>query len=128
MSTLVDYCLVEVQQASSSYSMHSCVHDWTLGELNREISPGLYWYAFDCVANSINRDDWDVLGQVQYARVSRHGVRLTHHRFQTCDESANGLLERLDETTWVARMLTEQVQLFAAQQMFERALDRKSVV
>ena len=50
MQTLVEYCLVEVQFTSQSYSLHSCVHDWTLGELNRKVDPQLYWFAFDCVA------------------------------------------------------------------------------
>lgn len=34
MSRLVDYCLVEVQYTSQSYSIHSCVYNWTLGALN----------------------------------------------------------------------------------------------
>lgn len=74
VGTLVDYCFVEVQYTTRSYKMHSCVHDWVLGELTVKIGPQLYWYAFDCVAASIDRDDWDVLGQVKYARVSRHSV------------------------------------------------------
>ena len=64
MRTLVDYCLVEVQYTTYSYSTHGCVHDWTLGELNKTIDSQLYWYAFDCVAGSIDEDDWNTLGQV----------------------------------------------------------------
>lgn len=122
MRTLVDYCLVEVQYTTQSYSIHGCVHDWTLGELNETIDPQLYWYAFDCVADSIDRNDWNTLGQVRYARMSRHGGRLTHHRFEQPSELDHSVLKRLDKAVWIAQMLTDQVQLFAAEQMYMRAL------
>lgn len=122
MRTLVEYCLVEVQHATRSYSTHSCVHDWMLGEFNQEIDLQLYWYAFDCIAGSIDEGDRDMLGQVRYALVSRHDVRLTHHRFQQRGELDHSLSERLDEAVWIAQMLTQQVQLSAAEQMYERAL------
>ncbi|KAJ9656251.1 hypothetical protein H2198_005102 [Neophaeococcomyces mojaviensis] len=125
MSTLVDYCFVEVQYTTQSYSMHNCVHDWVLGELNAEVDSQLYWYAFDCVAASIDRDDWDLLELVKYARVSRHGVRLTHYRFEVCDKSDGGLFERLDAAEWTANMLNKQAQLLAAEQMYLRALAGK---
>lgn len=41
MGILVDYCLIEVQPTTKSYSMHACIHDWTLLELNRITSK--YW-------------------------------------------------------------------------------------
>lgn len=122
MRTLAEYCLVEVRHASRSYSIHSCVHDWTLGELNRTIKPWLYWYAFDCVASSLDKDDWNSLGQVRYNRTSRHGVRLIHGRFRQSNELDGGLSEWLSEAHWIAQMLTQQVQFSAAEQMYLRAL------
>ena len=64
MRRLAEYCLMEVQHATQSYNMHNCVHDWALVELNGMIDPQLYWFAFDCVAASINEVDWDLLGQI----------------------------------------------------------------
>lgn len=125
MSTLSRYCFLEVDTITESYSMHSCVHDWTLGELNRELDPRLYWYAFDCVAANLDKDDWTTLGQVKYGRISQHGMRLTNHRFKVCDMSKEGLSARLDKVQWIAQMLQDQVQLSAAEQMFVRALARK---
>lgn len=126
MRTLVEYCLVEMQAGRQSYSIHSCVHDWTLGELNRVIDLQLYWYAFDCVAASISEDDWEVLGHVQYARLSHHGARLTHTRFEqfdgTQDSFEDNLSERLVEAEWIAEMLRKQIQLFAAEQMYLHVL------
>lgn len=60
MATLVDYCLLEVHEATGSYSMHSCVHDWTLAGFDQTIDVDLYWYAFTCVLNSI---DWSNGGE-----------------------------------------------------------------
>lgn len=42
MGRLVEHCLVEVQSTTQSYSVHDCVHDWTLGELNQVVDPQLY--------------------------------------------------------------------------------------
>lgn len=122
MITLVEYCLIEVQHTTQSYSMHNCVHDWLLGELNSEIEPQLYWYAFDCTAASIDEDDTDILGHVKYARLSRHGLRLTHHRFEACVVSEGSSVGRLFKATWIARMLKENCQFSAVEWICERAL------
>jgi hypothetical protein len=66
MRTLATYCFLEVRMPLQSWSMHACIHDWTLATLNRVIDPQQYWYAFDCVAASINHDDWDSLGHLGY--------------------------------------------------------------
>ncbi|KAK5947934.1 hypothetical protein OHC33_011039 [Knufia fluminis] len=117
MAVLVDYCLLEVQHTSQSYSMHSCVHDWTLSELNTTMSPELYWYAFNCVAKIIKNVDRDLFGYVKYNYVSRHARRLTHPRFETCDELEAGIVGREDKAMDIAQMLKEQVQLSAAEQI-----------
>lgn len=44
-----------------------CVHDWTLAVLNKDIDSQQYWYAFDCVAASINKDDKDLYGHPSYS-------------------------------------------------------------
>jgi len=122
MRTLVEYCLVEVQTAAQSYGMHSCVHDWTLGELNRMIDPQLYWYAFGCVAASVEKGDWESLGQLRYARVSRHGARLAHHRFEDNNEFERALFERLNSATWIMKLLRMQKQFSTAEWMYARVL------
>jgi hypothetical protein len=59
MRKLAEYCFVEVRE--ESWSMHNCVHDWTLATLNKDIDIQHYWYAFDCIAASIKEDDWDLM-------------------------------------------------------------------
>src|SRR3984957_5607906 len=82
MQTLVRYCLVESHPHTGSYSLHVCVHDWTLDGLNREINLTRYWLAFDCVAGHVSTDDWDNLSALSYRRATPHAMRLAHERFQ----------------------------------------------
>lgn len=42
MEVLVGYCFLEVHQTSDSWSMHNCVHDWTLAALNINIDAKYY--------------------------------------------------------------------------------------
>ena len=70
-----------------SWSMHTCVHDWTLAVLNKDIDVQQYWYAFDCVGASINEDEWDSLGHIIYARLAAHATRLVHDRFHRRKQS-----------------------------------------
>jgi len=81
MGTLTKHCFLEVQTATKSWTMHTCVHDWTLASLNKVIDGREYWYAFDCIAASINDDDWHSLRLRNYARVAAHATRLVHNRF-----------------------------------------------
>ena len=122
MRTLIDYCFVEVQAALRSWSMHSCVHDWTLATLNQVIDVQQYWYAFDCVAASIDEDDWDLFGHILYTRLAAHATRPVHHRFYR-----NGLTyhiddTRLDHASCIAQLLRQQIRLAAAEQMYLREL------
>ncbi|KAK5069593.1 hypothetical protein LTR64_008274 [Lithohypha guttulata] len=94
MGRLVDYCLVEVQQATESYTLHNCVHDWTLGQLNRTIDPQSYFHAYDSVTTYYSSLD-----------TAPHAIRLAHPRFLACHELDDFLPERaetvLTNTKWL---------------------------
>ncbi|KAJ9656807.1 hypothetical protein H2198_004695 [Neophaeococcomyces mojaviensis] len=120
MRMLADYCFVELQLTTQSYSMHACVHDWTLAGLNQNVESWSYWYAFDCVASSISRKDWNSLGQVQYAHLAPHAVRLTHTNFNKVGEIISD--DRMCDAEYISQLLQEQVRLGAAGLMYERAL------
>ncbi|KAK5091753.1 hypothetical protein LTR05_001938 [Lithohypha guttulata] len=94
MGSLVDYCLVEVQQATESYTLHNCVHDWTLGELNQAIDSQLYFHVFDSVAAYYDSID-----------IQSHTIRLAHPRFLACHQLDDFLPERaenvLTNTEWL---------------------------
>jgi len=72
---LCNYGLVDpdlsLNQNKSGYSMHSCVHSWTVSVLNREWDERLARLALTCVASVVPSDtdqDWSVLQR-----------RLLHH-------------------------------------------------
>jgi hypothetical protein len=49
MAVLTQYYFLEPSSTLGVWSMHNCVHDWTLAALNKDIDIKHYWYAFDCV-------------------------------------------------------------------------------
>jgi hypothetical protein len=79
MGKLQDYGLVEVQ--GGHYSMHTCVHDWTLDSLNRPVDRGLYRLTFDCVVKSIDAGEVKHSSFAIHRRLMAHAVRLDHDRF-----------------------------------------------
>ncbi|KAF7511465.1 hypothetical protein GJ744_004654 [Endocarpon pusillum] len=125
MRTLVEYCFVEVQWTTKSYSMHACVHDWTLAGLNKRVDLDSYWYAFDCVASSIDRDEWQFLGHLRHSRLARYAARLAHDRFIKAGLLNEITDDRVEEAEYIAHLLQEQVQLTAAAVMFQQALAGK---
>ena len=122
MQTLTRYCLVESHHQTGSYSLHVCVHDWTLNSLNGQIDTAQYWLAFDCVAGHIGHNDWDNLSALRYRRFVLHAIRLVHERFRKVGSQQEWLQNKLTSTSIVARLLREQVQYQAAEQMYVRAL------
>jgi tetratricopeptide (TPR) repeat protein len=122
MQTLTRYCLVESHHQTGSYSLHVCVHDWTLASLNARIDTTQYWLAFTCLASHISLHDWDNLSALRYRRFVPHAVRLVHERFQKVGSQQDWLRHKLTETYVIARLLNEQIQYKAAERMYVRAL------
>lgn len=110
MRVLVDYCFV--QSAAQSYNMHSCVHDWTLAELNKSIEPRSYWYALKCVANSIAEKDWSSLREIRYAHLAPHAVRLTNTKIKEIIETIP--VNQSHHVDKIIKLLSAQSQLEAA--------------
>jgi tetratricopeptide (TPR) repeat protein len=130
MRTLTDYCFVEVQKATEqkvreSWSMHNCVHDWTVAALNKVIDAQQYWYAFDCIAASIHEDDWSSFGHLSYARLAAHAAWLAQGHFWRNDLISDNLPNRLDKSFYIAYLLESQVQLTAAERFYRWALAGK---
>ena len=122
MRTLAKYCLVEAHYDTGSYSVHVCVHDWTLDGLNREIDWNLYWLAFDCVARGVEVSDWNCLSSMRCRRIAAHADRLVQERFRGAVEWGCSLENRLDQIYILAELLRQQAQHEAAEQMYLLAL------
>jgi len=117
MRTLTRYCLVESPCQTGSYSLHVCIHDWTLNGLNRDINTNQYWLAFDCVAGHVRPRDWDDLSALGYRRITPHAVRLVHERFQQ-----KWLQGKLSRAWGIGRLLHQQIQYKAAERMYLHVL------
>jgi hypothetical protein len=83
MQVLTKYCLVETNHETGSYSLHVCVHDWTLNDLNREVEVAFYRLALDCLSCHVPTSDWDNLSSEAYTRFTPHATRLAHGHFMT---------------------------------------------
>jgi tetratricopeptide (TPR) repeat protein len=75
MSKLHDYSLVEVQ--AGSYSLHTCVQDWTMKFLNRSFDGNLSRLAVRCIGRSVQ---WETEAEywVGNRRRLQHVQRLQH--------------------------------------------------
>ena len=59
MARLHDYSLVEMSE--DSYYLHTCVHDWTMQALNRDINAEYCWLAVLCIASNVKQVSEGVL-------------------------------------------------------------------
>jgi tetratricopeptide (TPR) repeat protein len=125
MRILVENCFVEVQWTTKSYSMHTCVHDWTLAGLNKIVDSHSYWYAFDCVVNSIDPAEWDFLAHLRHTRLVPHAVRLAHACFINVGVYSDITEQRDEDLPYLVQLLTEQAQLTTAALMLQHALTRR---
>jgi tetratricopeptide (TPR) repeat protein len=125
MQTLTKYCLIESHYQTRSYSLHVCVHDWTLNGLNRDINTSQYWLAFDCVAGHVRLEDWDNLSALRYRRFTPHAVRLVHERFQRAGGQQEWLQSKLNRAEVIGQLLYQQIQYKAAERMYLRVLAGK---
>ncbi|KAI2822751.1 hypothetical protein CBS133816_9241 [Aspergillus niger] len=123
MRVLTDYSFLEVKASLKSWSMHRCVHDWTLAVLNKDIDLQQYWYAFDCIAESISKDGWefDDFRHLSYSRLAAHATRLVllHQHNNILYSMTPHYLKKVAD---IAGLLKDQVQLKPAEEMYQRAL------
>ncbi|KAJ6118982.1 hypothetical protein N7471_013602 [Penicillium samsonianum] len=125
MGILAEFYFLDTQQTSGSWSMHNCVHDWTLAVLNKDIDANHYWYVFDCISASVKDDNADDFANLSYSRLAAHATRLVQERLCTNDVIFNLTPHRLDQASLIAKLLRNQVLLLAAEQMYQRALAGK---
>ncbi|KAJ9480820.1 hypothetical protein VN97_g12706 [Penicillium thymicola] len=122
MGVLTGYYFLDVHQTSDSWSMHNCVHDWTLAALNKDIDATYYWYAFDCVSTAINDDNEDGFAKVSYSALAAHATRLVQQRLCQNDVIYDIAPPRLDQASLIANLLRDQLLFLAGEQMYQRAL------
>lgn len=120
MRVLLDYSFVEINTDAASYSMHNCVQDWALGELNKIVDTQKYLYAFDCITRHLSTQSLGLL--VVFARVREfvpHAVRLTHHRFRSDTLLYSLSHDRRIHGAMLSIWLLSHQQCVAAEQVFK---------
>lgn len=122
MGTLVDYCFLEVPTEERKWSMHACVHDWIVAGLNRKPDLQQYWYAFDCVAGSINPNDQDSLAHLSYSHLAAHATWLVQSPFYQHRFILDMTPDRLEKAYRIALLLWKQTRLSAAEVMLRQVL------
>lgn len=125
MRVLTNFCLVEPQYDTGSYSLHVCVHQWTLNNLNRVIDPALYWLAFECVYSNVAESSSHSsrnLSLVKYRRVVPHVTRLVIGRFQSTAEDLVWLEKSFKSSGLVAELCRQQDEYKAAEQISRNCL------
>jgi len=85
MGILSDYYFLDFNRTFEQWSMHNCVHDWTLVALNKGIAEKHYWYAFDCISALIKDANKNDFAKLSYFRLASQTTRLVHQRFCQSD-------------------------------------------
>ena len=120
MATLQNYSLVEY--TPSGYSLHTCVHDWTLQALNNVIEESSYWDAMLCIATNVMPLDEANAWQVNH-RLLQHANRLWEIRSQIpskgdyYDESHGYSLD------WIGSLWQNEGEFEKAEPYYSAALD-----
>lgn len=122
MRTLIDYCFLNIHTEQQSWSMHMCIHNWTLTVLNEEFDTQQYWYIFDCVAVSISENDQDLFDNIIYSRFIAHEARLVQQHFQQTYIIYDIVSDWFGNALYLAQLLKNQVWLVTAEQLYQRVL------
>ena len=116
MSKLHDYSLVET--STGSYSLHTCVHDWALECLNRDLDDETYQIAVRCVAKSVKwetEEDYWVVNR----RLLKHVQRLKHNRVKGSINWSNIDMDDLYSIGYLHNQFDMKTE---AEEMYMRAL------
>ena len=125
IQTLTRYCLVEPHHQTGTYSLHVCVHDWTLDGLNHDFDVTLYRLAVDCVAGYVSDAEWSDLSALKYRRCNPHAERLLHDRFQEAVNRHTLSRRESKKLNKIADLLAQQVQHKTAERMYLQVLAGK---
>ncbi|RAQ81400.1 kinesin light chain, partial [Aspergillus flavus] len=126
MTVLADYSFLEFHPALKEWSMHKCVHDWVSASLRKAVGPQGYWYAFDCVSESMEVRDKESLAYAVYSRYVPHAKHLTQSRFLKSDIIEMITAERLRAARGIAWLLRYQTQYESAERLLKSFLQSQA--
>ncbi|KAB8272913.1 hypothetical protein BDV30DRAFT_239214 [Aspergillus minisclerotigenes] len=126
MAVLVEYSFLEFRPALKEWSMHKCLHDWVSASLRKAIGPQGYWYAFDCVWESIEWSDKESLAYPLYSRHVPHAKHLSQSRFLKSDIIEMVTPERLRAVRDISWLLLYQTQYDSAERLLKPFLESQA--
>jgi tetratricopeptide (TPR) repeat protein len=121
MQVLTKYCLVETSHETGSYSLHVCIHDWTLNDLNQEVDVTFYRLALDCLSCHVPASDRGDLSSEAYTRFTPHGTRLAHSHFMAILNQQRFSQKEFAKVEPIAELLHRKGQ-FTATESIQRLL------
>ena len=121
MTLLQEYSLFEAHHETGTYSLHTCVHDWTLDWLNRKIRIDLFRFGMHCVAESVV-----VESEPQYWErnqpLGAHAMRFQHPRLIQVDLEDEYSEGQLRDLHMIAYLNKAQGRLEEAREMYQRVV------
>jgi len=124
MMKLQDYSLIEAGEGNGKYSLHKCVHDWTLNELNQQLQPELVDIAMHCIAQSVTWESEQLYWE-KNREIEGHGLRLQERRIAKVIEQSQTSEQDTRDLFMIGYLYTNQGKLAEAEQMYMRALKGK---
>jgi tetratricopeptide (TPR) repeat protein len=121
MGKLQEYSLVEVEVDAQpgQYGLHTCVHDWALEYLNREVDGELYGLAVHCVAASMKLET-EAEFWIMNRRLVQHVIRLENERIR---RSVDWNTVKVRDIYCIAYLNNTVGKLAEAEALYQRALD-----
>jgi tetratricopeptide (TPR) repeat protein len=121
ISILREYSLVEVEGEARprQYSLHTCVHDWTLEHLNHKIDGTLSCLAFHCIASNVMRENEGEFWLTN-RHLEQHVSRLEYRRIR---ESIDWEIVAVEDIFSLAYLNKNQGKMVEAEKMYLRALE-----
>ncbi|KJK61032.1 Tetratricopeptide repeat [Aspergillus parasiticus SU-1] len=126
MTVLAEYSFLEFHPGLKEWSMHKCVHDWVSATLSKAVGPQGYWYAFDCVSESIGGSDEESLAYPHYSRYVPHAKHLGQGRFLKSDIIEMITPERLGAVRHITSLLVYQIQYESAERLLKSFLQSQA--
>ena len=121
MMKLQDYSLIEAGKGNGKYSLHKCVHDWRLNELNQQLQPELVGIAMHCIAQSMTWESEQLYWE-KNREIEGHGLRLQERRIAKVIEQTQTSERDTGDLFMIGYLYKNQGKLAEAEQMYMRAL------
>lgn len=111
-----------LSDTTSSWSMHNCVHSWTLATLNKDIDTYFYLYVFDCVNATIGETNDPSFNHSTPSCTVGYVARLVQWRFLENNLISGFTSNGLKGAARISLFLQNRLEFTATEQIYVGAL------